>query len=98
MLNNEHVATLIGKGEFSSLKEAMEKSIGVGSQTFEQDIARLVLQGVVQRKEGLQHADSVSNLIWRLDNDAHNATTPDYKLAELTPPVSFEDIHLIQPH
>ena len=40
-----------------------------GSQTFEQDIARLIIDGVVDRKEGLAYADSPTNLQWRLQND-----------------------------
>lgn len=40
-----------------------------GSQSFEQDIARLVTDGIVDRKEGMAHADSPNNLLWRLQND-----------------------------
>ena len=39
-----------------------------GSQTFEQDIARLIMDGIVDRKEGLAYADSPTNLQWRLQN------------------------------
>jgi twitching motility protein PilU len=47
----------------------MEKSMAEGSQTFEQDIARLIIDGTVDKKEGLAHADSPTNLQWRLQND-----------------------------
>ena len=57
------------KGDFSAVKEAMEKSMAEGSQCFEQDIARLIADGVVDRKEGLSHADSPTNLMWRMQND-----------------------------
>ena len=40
-----------------------------GSQTFEQDIARLITEGVITRDEGLAYADSPTNLMWRLQND-----------------------------
>ena len=69
MLNTKLVAELIEKGDFSGVKEAMEKSMAEGSQTFEQDIARLIVQGIVDKKEGLAHADSPTNLQWRLQND-----------------------------
>ena len=69
MLNTKLVADLIEKGDFSGVKEAMEKSIAEGSQTFEQHIARLVTEGTVTRKEGLANADSPTNLMWRLEND-----------------------------
>lgn len=69
MLNTKLVAELIEKGDFSGVKEAMEKSMAEGSQTFEQDIARLIIDGVVDKKEGLAYADSPTNLQWRLQND-----------------------------
>jgi twitching motility protein PilU len=53
MLNTKLVSELIEKGDFSGVKEAMEKSMAEGSQTFEQDIARLIIDGIVDRKEGL---------------------------------------------
>lgn len=73
MLNTKLVAELIEKGDFSGVKEAMEKSMAEGSQTFEQDIAKLIAQGTVTRREGLQHADSPTNLMWRLENDFASA-------------------------
>ena len=69
MLNTKLVSELIEKGDFSGVHEAMEKSMAEGSQTFEQDIARLIVEGLVTRKEGLTHADSPTNLMWRLEND-----------------------------
>lgn len=69
MLNTKLISEFIEKGDFSSIKEAMEKSIAEGSQTFEQDIARLIGDGTVTRKEGLSYADSPTNLMWRLEND-----------------------------
>ncbi len=69
MLNTKLVAELIEKGDFGGVKEAMEKSLAEGSMTFEQDIARLINESVVSRDEGLAHADSPTNLMWRLQND-----------------------------
>jgi twitching motility protein PilU len=69
MLNTKLVSELIEKGDFSGVKEAMEKSLAEGSQTFEQDLARLINAGVVSRDEGLAFADSPTNLMWRLQND-----------------------------
>ena len=69
MLNTKLVSELIEKGDFSGVKEAMENSMAEGSQTFEADIARLVMQDMVTRKEGLAYADSPTNLMWRLEND-----------------------------
>lgn len=79
MLNTQRVSELIEKADFPGVKDAMEKSLAEGSQTFEQDIARLVLAGHVHRDEGLAHADSPNNLLWRLANDfgAKAAPPPD---------------------
>ena len=83
MLNTKLVSELIERGDFSGVKEAMEKSMAEGSQTFEQDIAKLIGEGTVTRKEGLLHADSPTNLMWRLENDftavktRANADMPD---------------------
>ena len=73
LLNTKLISELIEKGNFSGVKEAMEQSIAEGSQTFEQDIARLISEGTVTRKEGLLHADSPTNLMWRLENDFSSA-------------------------
>ncbi len=69
MLNTKLVAELIEKGDFSGIQEAMGKSMAEGSQTFEEDIARLITTGIVDRKEGLAFSDSPTNLMWRLQND-----------------------------
>jgi twitching motility protein PilU len=69
MLNTKLISELIEKGDLSGVKEAMEKSLAEGSQTFEQDIARLINEGVVSRDEGMAYADSPTNLLWRLQNE-----------------------------
>lgn len=69
MLGTKLVSDLIEKGDFSGVKEAMEKSMAEGSQTFEEDLARLIMENRIDRKEGLAYADSPTNLMWRLQND-----------------------------
>lgn len=76
LLNTKLVADFIEKGDFTSVKEAMEKAMAEGSQTFEYDIARLIADGIVDRKEGMAHADSPTNLQWRLQNDFNRAAKP----------------------
>ena len=95
MLNTRLVSELIEKGDFPGVKEAMEKSLAEGSQTFEQDLARLITQGAVTRKEGLLHADSPTNLLWRLDNDFAAAKTgADGALDQPDDEPSFTEITL----
>jgi twitching motility protein PilU len=95
MLNTKLVSELIEKADFSGVKEAMEKSMAEGSQTFEQDIAKLIVQGTVTRKEGLLYADSPTNLMWRLENDfaAVEAKEQEPELDEDNEP-SFTEITL----
>ena len=69
MMNTKLVAEMIEKGDFSAILDAMEHAMAEGSQTFEQDIARLITAGIVDRKEGLANADSPTNLMWRLQNE-----------------------------
>ncbi len=69
LLNTKLIAELIERGDLPGVKEAVEKSMAQGSQTFEQDIARLITEGLVSRDEGLANADSPTNLVWRLEND-----------------------------
>jgi twitching motility protein PilU len=82
MLNTKLVSELIEKGDFSGVKEAMEQSMAEGSQTFEQDIARLIVDGVVDKKEGLAYADSPTNLQWRLQNSAAGVARAEAEEAE----------------
>ena len=69
LLNTKLIAELIEQGDLSGVKEAMEKSMAEGSRTFEEDIARLINEGLVTRDEGLVQSDSPTNLLWRLQNE-----------------------------
>ena len=91
MLNTKFVSELIEKGDFSGVKEAMEKSMAEGSQTFEQHIARLITDGTVTRKEGLANADSPTNLMWRLENDFTAAKADETGVTQNDEP-SFTEI------
>src|SRR4051812_14222938 len=68
LLNTRNVQELIEKGEITEIKEAMEKSMSPGSQTFEQDLFRLVRQGKISTDEALANADSATNLGLLLGN------------------------------
>jgi len=72
MVNSRLMSELIEKGDFFGVREALEKSMAEESQTFESDIARLILSGKIERQEGLAHADSPTNLMWRLQNQSVN--------------------------
>jgi twitching motility protein PilU len=96
LLNTKLVSEMIEASDFTGVKEAMEKSLAEGSQTFEQDLARLITEGRITREEGLAFADSPTNLMWRLQNDLAPATrTPPKK--EEPDPASFTEITLDVP-
>ena len=73
LLNTNLVAEMIEQGDFAGVKDAVEKSLAEGSCNFEEALARMVADGSISRDEGLAHADSVTNLIWRLENTTEPA-------------------------
>jgi twitching motility protein PilU len=68
LLNTRHIAELIEKGEINSIKEAMEKSLSPGSQTFEQALYRMIREQQISEEEALSYADSPTNLLWLINN------------------------------
>jgi twitching motility protein PilU len=96
MLNTKLISELIEKGDFTGVKEAMEKSMAEGSQSFEADIARMIVEGIVDRKEGLINADSPTNLMWRMQNDFTKATQVQQQDPDDEP--SFTEITLDVKH
>ena len=68
MLNTRHITELIEKGEINGIKEAMEKSLSPGSQTFEQALYRMIREERISEEEALSHADSPTNLLWLINN------------------------------
>lgn len=82
MLNTRHVAELIEQGELGQIREAVEKSMSAGSQTFEQALLLLIREGVITQEEALAHADSASNLYWLLNNEQAGDAKPADKPAE----------------
>ncbi|HYD81376.1 MAG TPA: PilT/PilU family type 4a pilus ATPase [Paucimonas sp.] len=82
LLNTRHVSELIEQGEISQIREAIEKSMAPGSQTFEQALMQMIRDGVITQEEGLANADSASNLFWLLNNadtGGHVAPQPEEK-------------------
>ena len=94
LLNTQLVSELVEAGDFTGVKAAMEKSLSEGSQTFEKDLARLIVQGLITRDEGLAFADSPSNLMWRLDNDMQPVSRLVVKKEEQNEHATFTEIAL----
>ena len=82
LLNTRYVSDLIERGEVQSIKEAMEQSNAVGSQTFEQDLFRLYKEGTITLEEALANADSPTNLSWIINNTGLDSGKPKEKLVD----------------
>jgi twitching motility protein PilU len=73
LLNTSLIADLIKNGEITQIKEAMEQSLYPGSQTFEQAMCRLYLDGIISYDEAMAAADSPTNLAWLVNQNAPSA-------------------------
>jgi twitching motility protein PilU len=69
LLNTSLIGELVKNGEFSQIKEAMEQSLYPGSQTFEQSLCRLFLDGVISYDEAMSASDSPTNLAWQINQN-----------------------------
>ncbi|MFM2053238.1 MAG: hypothetical protein RL456_1275 [Pseudomonadota bacterium] len=94
LLNSQLISELIEQGNFSGIKESMERLMAEGSQTFEQDIARLITEGLVTRDEGVSHADSPTNLLWRLQNDMTTSKRQQEEEKEAQPEPIFKNFEI----
>jgi twitching motility protein PilU len=81
LLNTRNISELIEKGEISEIKEALEKSLAPGSQTFEQSLFKLFMEGRITQEEALTNADSASNMLWLINQ----ATAGELSLSGATP-------------
>jgi twitching motility protein PilU len=67
LLNTRHISELIEKGEIGEIKEALEKSMSPGSQTFEQALFKLFMDGRITQEEAMANADSSTNMLWLIN-------------------------------
>jgi twitching motility protein PilU len=76
LLNTRHIAELIEEGKINEIKEAIDKSLSPGSQTFEQALFRMYREGIITQEEALANADSANNLLWLMNNADQAAMQP----------------------
>jgi twitching motility protein PilU len=67
LLNTRHISELIEKGEINEIKDALEKSMSPGSQTFEQALFKLFIDGKISQEEAMANADSPTNMLWLIN-------------------------------
>jgi twitching motility protein PilU len=82
LMNTQNIADLITEGRVRDIKEAMEQSLTPGSQTFEQDLFRLIKAGKISVEEAMLNADSATNLSLLVGN---SGIAPVSKVADLPP-------------
>jgi twitching motility protein PilU len=89
LLNTRHISELIEKGEINEIKEALEKSMAPGSQTFEQALFKLFMEGKITQDEAMANADSSTNMLWLINQ----ATAGDLSLSGggAKPPAAVAD-------
>jgi len=73
LLNTRHIAELIEQGRLTEIKDAMSQSLASGSRTFDHALADLVRTRRIAREDAMAHADSPTNLLWVLENEAGDA-------------------------
>lgn len=110
MLNTRHISELIEQGEINEIKDAMEKSMAPGSQTFEQALFRLFMEGHISQDEAMANADSPTNMLWLINqataseftqpsSEAHPSTVADITgsqraLGNTSPNMDFTNIKI----
>jgi len=87
LLNTRHISELIEKGEISAIREALEKSMSPGSQTFEQALFGLFMERRITQDEALTNADSATNMLWLINQ----ATAGELTTGQHRPSPAAED-------
>ena len=85
LLNTRYTAELIDKGEISEIKDAMEKSMTPGSQTFEQALFKMYKDGLISKEEALSNADSATNLMWLMNQSESDGGAATASAAQKNP-------------
>lgn len=67
LINSPYISDLIRRGDFHEIKAIMEKGEADGMQTFDQSLFQLFSEGKIDIKTALSHADSRSNLEWKIN-------------------------------
>lgn len=67
MVNTPYISQLVREGRFSDIKEVMVKGGETGMQTFDQSLYKLFKERKIDLKTALAHADSSSDLEWKIN-------------------------------
>lgn len=94
LVNTPYIGKLIRSGEFNEIKAIMEKGSETGMTTFDQSLFELFKARKIDLKTALAHADSSSNLEWKINfgggaKELHGKTE---KVEELKFPSDSADV------
>lgn len=93
--NLGHMTELVERGDVPAIKEAMEKSLAPGSQSFEQSLYTLLQKDVITREDALAAADSKNNLLWMINNAGKSQPAAPAAAPKKGPePASFSEFTL----
>jgi len=93
LMNAGHMTSLIETGDVPGIKDAMERSLAPGSQSFEQSLYELLQRDLITRDEALGAADSKNNLMWLINNAGKTKSSSALDKPEQEP-ASFSEFTL----
>jgi len=94
LMNSGHMADLIERGDVPAIKEAMERSLAPGSQSFEQSLYVLLQRDLITREDALGAADSKNNLLWMINNAGKLPVAQAPATKQAPEPASFAEFTL----
>jgi len=99
MMGTLTIRDMIKKGEFSLLKDVMEKSQNLGMQTFDIALFNLAKEGRISEEEAIKNSDSPTNLTLKFKLDkggiaeqAEEKSKKELGGLTLEPKVGFDDL------
>ncbi len=66
LINTPHIRDMIRRGQVHEMKEAMDRSLSEGTQTFDQALLKLYREGRIDLEEALSKADSRDGLALKI--------------------------------
>jgi twitching motility protein PilU len=85
LLGTATISDIIKRGDFSSIKEIMDKSRALGMQTFDQALFDLAVEGAISEEEAVKNADSANNLRLKLKLHRDNPAAAQAQAASAQP-------------
>jgi len=90
MMGTLTIREMIKRGDFSQLKEIMEKSKQLGMQTFDGALFDLVKEGRISEEEAIKNSDSPTNLALKFKLDNRSNTEDETENTKKTSSLSLE--------